>query len=59
MAITVTKEFRNAFALCMKHYECTEEEILFEKQRVRANYKDAEMCYLSAAQEIRSANEVD
>ena len=52
MAITVSKEFKAAFNLCMKHYECTAEEIEFEKQRVRANYRDAERCYLSIAAEI-------
>lgn len=51
--ITVSKEFKTAFNLCMKHYECTVEEIEFEKQRVRENYQDAERCYLSIAEEIR------
>ena len=52
--ITVTKEFKEAFNLCMKHYECTAEEIEYEKQRVRANYADAEMCYLAVADNIRN-----
>lgn len=54
MKITVTKEFKEAFSLCMKHYECTVEEIEYEKQRVRANYADAERCYLAVADNIRS-----
>ncbi len=54
MTITVTKQFKEAFSLCMKHYECTAEEIEYEKQRVRANYADAEMCYLAVADNIRS-----
>lgn len=36
-----------AFDLCMEYYECTAEEIEYEKQRVRVNYDDAEKCYLS------------
>jgi len=54
MPITVSKEFKEAFNLCMKHYECTAEEIEYEKQRVRANYADAEMCYLAVAENIRN-----
>jgi len=52
--ITVTKEFRQAFKKCMGYYECTAEEVEFEKQRVRANYSDAERCYLSIAEEINN-----
>ena len=51
--ITVSKEFKTAFNLCMKHYECTAEEIEFEKQRVRKNFKDAQICYSSIAKTIR------
>lgn len=54
MQITVTKEFKEAFSLCMKHYECTDEEIEYERRRVRANYADAEICYLAVANNIRN-----
>lgn len=50
--ITVTKEFLQAFKKVMVFYECTAEEIELEKQRVRENYKDAEICYLSIAGKI-------
>ena len=50
--ITVSAEFRRAFSICMKHYECTAEEMEYEKARVRANYQEAERCYLSIAGEI-------
>ena len=53
MAITVTKEFRKAFKKCMDEYKCTEDEIAYEKARVRANYKEAERCYLSIAASIK------
>lgn len=49
MRITVTKEFKEAFKKVMDFYECTLEEIEFEKQRIRENYQDAERCYLSIA----------
>lgn len=53
MAITVTKEFRKAFKKCMDEYKCTEDEIEYEKARVRANYQEAERCYLSIAESIK------
>lgn len=49
MRVTVTKEFKKAFQLCMDHWEVTGEELEFEKERVRANYAEAERCYLSIA----------
>ena len=45
----VTKEFKDAFYLCMRHWEVDEEEMEFEKDRVRKNYHEAERCYLSIA----------
>jgi len=53
MSITVTKEFRKAFKRCMDEYKCTEDEIEYEKARVRANYQEAERCYLSIAESIK------
>jgi hypothetical protein len=47
MSITVTKEFRTAFNFCMEKYGVIGEELEFERQRVRENYEQAEMCYLS------------
>lgn len=47
--ITVTKEFRQAFKKCMDYYGVTGEELDFEKERCRVNYKEAERCYLSIA----------
>jgi hypothetical protein len=51
--MNVTIEFKEAFYLCMKHYECTDDEIEYEKQRVRSNYADAERCYLAVAKNIK------
>lgn len=51
--ITVSKEFKAAFNLCMNHYEINGEELEFEKQRVRKNFKDAQICYSSIAKTIR------
>lgn len=50
----VSKQFLEAFDLCMKHYECTLEEVEYEKQRVRANYEEASRCYISIANGIRN-----
>lgn len=50
--ITVTKEFRQAFKRCMEAYGVTGDELEFEKERCRANYQEAERCYLSIAGEI-------
>jgi len=47
MAITVTKEFRTAFNYCMEKYGVIGDELDFEKTRVRENYEQAELCYLS------------
>jgi len=52
MAITVTKEFRTAFNYCMEKYGVIGEELEFEKARCRANYKDAERCYLAIYGEL-------
>ena len=52
LGIRVSKEFIDAFNLCMDYYECEPDEIEYEKQRVRDNYKEAEVCYLSIACEI-------
>lgn len=54
----VSKKFIDDFDLCMKHYECTDEEISFEKERVRANYAEASKCYASIADGIRKFNQV-
>lgn len=51
--ITVSKEFQAAFKSCMDHWEVTGEELEFEKERVRANYKEAERCFLSIAANIK------
>lgn len=51
--ITVTKEFRQAFKLCMDAYGVDGEALEFEKERCRANYEDAERCFLSIANEIK------
>lgn len=52
MEIMVTKEFKKAFQMCMKHWEVTGYELEFEKERVRKNYAEAEICYLSIASGI-------
>ena len=49
MQITVSKEFRAAFAKCMEFYEVDDAETGYEKQRVRENYADAERCYVDIA----------
>lgn len=51
--VKATPEFKEAFALCMDYYEVTGEELEFEKVRVRANYQEAERCYLSIAEGLR------
>lgn len=56
MAFTVSKEFKWAFDMCMKHYGVVEDELEYEKQRVRANYHEAEKCYESIANGIRKLN---
>ena len=54
MSITVTKEFRQAFKVCMEAYGVTGEELEFEKERCRTNYQEAERCYLSIAEKIKA-----
>lgn len=49
MAIKVSKEFKAAFDLCMAYYEVTGEELQYEMDRVRQNYKEASKCYISIA----------
>lgn len=56
MQITVTKEFRRAFAKCMEFYGVTGEELEYEKQRVRENYADAEKCYIDIAKVLDMSN---
>lgn len=58
MAITVTKEFRKAFKKCMDEYKCTEDEIEYEKARVRANYQEAERCYLDIARGLSENQDI-
>lgn len=55
MEIRITKEFKSAFEMCMEHWNVTSDELDFEKQRVRANYQDAERCYLSIASQLKGA----
>ncbi len=52
METRVTKEFKRAFDFCMAYYECTEEEIAYEKNRIRANYEQAAQCYLAIAETL-------
>lgn len=54
MTITVTKEFRAAFNKVMDKYEVTGDELEQEKQRVRENYQEAEICYLDIASRIKN-----
>lgn len=58
MAMKVSKKFIEAFELCMKHWNVTGEELEFERQRVRANYTEAERCYLSIASGIGGTGSV-
>lgn len=50
-----SKQFIDDFNLVLNHYDCTKEEAAFEKQRVMANFPDAERCYTELAREIRSS----
>ena len=52
MAFTVSKEFKSAFEFCMSYYEVDGEELAYEKQRVRDNYEQAEICYLDIARRL-------
>lgn len=54
--MTVTKQFKRDFDFCMKHYEVTGDELEFEKERCRANMSEAERCYSSVAERLRSIN---
>lgn len=51
--IDVSAEFIESFNLCMDYYECTDEEIDYEKKRVRKNYEEAYECYMAIAEEIK------
>ncbi len=51
--VKANRKFVEAFNLCMQHYGVTGEELEFEKSRVRANYKEAEKCYLAIAEDIK------
>lgn len=50
--LKVSKKFFDAFQKCMDYYECTAEEIEFEKKRIRSDYRNAEICYLSVVNTI-------
>ena len=52
MAITVSKEFLEAFNFVMEKYGVIGEELEYEKSRVRENYEQAELCYLSIYGEL-------
>ncbi len=56
MAFTVDREFKEAFDMCMEYYEVTGEELEYEKSRVRANFEEAQRCYLDIAEGMRNAN---
>jgi len=47
MSINVSKEFITAFSFIMEKYGVIGDELDFEKTRVRENYEQAELCYLS------------
>jgi hypothetical protein len=51
--LKVSRKFLDAFQKCMDYYECTAEEIEFEKKRIRADYRNAEICYLSIAERVK------
>jgi len=53
MRVTVTKQFKKDFDLCMKHYEVTGEELDYEKARCRENMEEATRCYESIADGLR------
>lgn len=48
-----TKKFIDDFNIAMQYYECTLEEVRFEKQRCVANMRDAEVNYHHVAKNIR------
>lgn len=52
MAITVSKEFLEAFNFVMEKYGVIGEELENEKVRVRENYEDAERCYFAIYGEL-------
>lgn len=56
MTFTVNREFKEAFDICMEYYEVTGEELEFEKSRVRANFEQAQICYLDIAEGLRYAS---
>ena len=56
--IKVSKEFIDDFTLCMKHYECTDEEIQDAKAAARLDYEMAKLSYREIASNIRSFPEV-
>lgn len=56
MVIKPSEQFKQDFNLCMQHYECTQEEAKFERDRILANeqaYYDAAICYSVIAAGIR------
>ncbi len=50
--ITVSPEFIKDFNLCMDYFQVSDEEIIFEKERVRNNYKEALLSYKKTAEMI-------
>ena len=48
----VSKEFMDAFELCMQTYDVTGDELEYEKERVRKSLADANQCYISIARGI-------
>jgi hypothetical protein len=51
--IKVSQQFIDDFTLCMKHYECSEEEIAEAKIAVRENYDLASKSYAEIAENLR------
>jgi len=53
------KQFKEDFALCMKHYEVERDEAMFERDRClrsEQDYYDAYKCYSVIAAGIRHVN---
>jgi len=53
MTINVSKKFHKDFFLCMEAWNCTTEEIEFEKKRAREAIEDAKNLFHSIASDIR------
>lgn len=51
--IKVNQQFIDDFTLCMKHYECTEQEVLDAKAAVRSDFDLASKSYAEIAGNIR------